>query len=99
MIPLRTALDNVSSNSSTSLFLIPAVLMLTSIASARNGERTTSITADVRFLVVLAFIRFLSARLVMRCVLPRDEQDIYNRCASGPIVVLRELWVEFVACG
>ena len=41
------------------LFVIPVVLMLTSIASARKGERTTSITADARFVVVLAFIRFV----------------------------------------
>ncbi len=59
LIPLRTALDNVNSSSNTSLSLIPAVLMLTRIASARNGERITSITTDVRFFVVFAFIRFV----------------------------------------
>ena len=91
LIPLRTALDKVSSSNSTVLSVIPAVLMLTSIASARKGDRTTSITTDARFVVVLAFILGLSARLVMRCVLPRDEQDIYNRCAIGPLVVLRGL--------
>ena len=67
LIPLRTALNNVSINSRTSLSLIPAVLMLTRIASARNGERMTSITTDARFVVVLAFILGLSARPVMRC--------------------------------
>src|ERR1700754_2084055 len=33
--------------------------MLTSIASARKGVRTTSIATDARFFVVLAFIRFV----------------------------------------
>ena len=59
LIPLNTALDNVNNSSNTSLSRIPAVLMLTSIASARNGERITSITTDVRFRVVFAFIRFV----------------------------------------
>jgi len=86
LIPLRTALDNVSSSSSTSLFLIPAVLMLTSIASARKGVRTASITTDARFVVTLAFI-VLSARPVMRCDCFADEHEGYNQCASGPIVV------------
>ena len=38
---------------------MPAVLMLTRIASAKNGERITSIATDVRFLVVFDFIRFV----------------------------------------
>lgn len=59
LIPLNTALDNVNSSSNTALSRIPAVLMLTNIASARNGERMTSITTDVRFLVVLVFIGFV----------------------------------------
>ena len=58
LIPLRTALNKVSISSSTSLFRIHAVVILTRIASARNGERLASITADVTFFVVLAFIRF-----------------------------------------
>lgn len=66
LIPLNTALDNVSNSSNTSLSLIPAVLMLTRIASARNGERITSITTDARFLVVFDFIRCLSDRQLMR---------------------------------
>ena len=68
LIPLKTALDNVNSTSKTSLSLIPAVLMLTRIDSARSGVVIASITTDVKFLVVLAFIG-LSARLVdaMRC--------------------------------
>ena len=57
LIPLRTALDNVNKSSNISLSLIPAVLMLIRIASARNGEKITSITTDVKFLVVLVFIR------------------------------------------
>ena len=59
LIPLRTALDNVNSTSKTSLSLIPAVLMLTRIDSARSGVVIASITTDVKFLVVLAFIRFV----------------------------------------
>ena len=59
MIPLRTALDKVSISSSASLFLIPAVLMLARIASARNGERIASVTTDAKFFVVLAFIGFV----------------------------------------
>jgi len=98
LIPLRTALDNVSTSSSTSLSLIPAVCMLTRVASARNGERTTSITTDVRFLVVLAFIRFVCSTR-MRCSVLRDEQVDYNQCASGPSAVFVGLWLEFVACG
>ena len=69
-----------------SLFLIPTVLMLTRIASARNGERITSVTVDVRFFVVLAFIRFVCSTVnAMRC-LPRDEHDVYNRRASGTMM-------------
>ena len=56
LIPLRTALDNVNSTSKTSLPLIPAVLMLTKIDSARSGVVIASITTDVKFLVVLAFM-------------------------------------------
>jgi len=41
------------------LFLIPAVLMLIRMPSARIGERITSITADATFVVVLVFIAFL----------------------------------------
>jgi len=59
LIPLRTALDKVSIRSNTSLFLIPAVLMLARIASARNGERIASVTTDAKFFVVLAFIGFV----------------------------------------
>ena len=99
LIPLRTALDNVSSSSKTSLFLIPVVLMLTRIASARNGERTTNITTEVTFLVVLAFISVLLLDQLMRCVLPRDEHHVYNRCANGPMAVFIELLVGFVARG
>src|SRR6185295_12541787 len=98
LIPLRTALDNVSSRSSTSLFLIPAVLMLTRIASARNGVRTTSITTDVRFVVTLAFI-WVSARPVMRCDCFADEHEVYNRCASGPTRLFGALSSWFVARG
>ena len=72
LIPLNTALDNVNSSSNTSLSRIPAVLMLTRIASARNGERITSITTDVRFLVVLAFIRFVSSPDSRRSCLVTD---------------------------
>lgn len=76
-----------------SLFLIPTVLMLTRIASARNGERITSVTIDARFFVVLAFIRFVCSTVnAMRC-LPRDEHDVYNRCASGPTLGFVELVV------
>lgn len=56
LIPLNTALDNVNNSSNTSLSLMPAVLMLTRIARAKNGKRITSITTDVRFLVVFDFI-------------------------------------------
>jgi hypothetical protein len=87
LIPLRTALDSVNSSSRTSLSLIPAVLMLTRIASARKGVRITSITTDVTFLVVLAFIRFCLLDQLMRCVLLRDEHHVYNQCASGPTEV------------
>ncbi len=45
-----------------------------------------SITTDVKFLVVLAFIG-LSARPVDAMRLLRDEHDVYNRCASGPTAV------------
>lgn len=98
LIPLRTALDNVSISSSTSLFVIPAVCMLTRVASARTGERITSITTDVMFLVVLAFIRFVCSTR-MRCSVLRDEQVDYNQCASGLTRVLWGLWQEFVASG
>src|SRR6185295_8062478 len=98
LIPLRTALDNVSSSSSTSLFLIPAVWMLTRIASARNGVRTASITTDARFVVVLAFIR-LSARPVMRCDCFADEHEGYNQCASGPSEAFWGFVSVVVACG
>src|SRR5215203_4676992 len=75
LIPLRTALDNVNSSSKTSLSLIPAVLMLTRIASARKGERITSITTDVTFLVVLAFIRFVcSTSDAMQCASRRASR-------------------------
>ena len=67
-----------------SLFLIPAVLMLTRIPSARIGERITSVATDAKFFVVLTFIGFVCPTVnAMRC-LPRDEHDIYNRCAIGP---------------
>ena len=98
LIPLRTALDNVSIRSSASLFVIPAVCMLTNIASARSGVRITSITTDVRFVVVLAFISFVCSTR-MRCSVLRDEQVDYNQCASGPSAVFVGLWLEFVACG
>ena len=75
---------------------MPTVLMLTSIASARNGERITSITTDVTFLVVLVFIRFVcsthDARLFARYV-----HDFYNQCANGPPAVFRDFVVRFVA--
>ena len=88
LIPLRTALNNVSSSSNTSLSLIPAVLMLTRIASARNGERMTSITTDARFLVVLIFIRIVhSTSDAMQCCFA-DEHQVYNPCASGPTAIL-----------
>jgi hypothetical protein len=92
LIPLRTALDSVNSSSRTSLFLIPVVLMLTRIASARKGVRITSITTDVTFLVVLAFIRFCLLDQLMRCVLLRDEHHVYNQCASGPTEVFGDSW-------
>ena|SRR6185503_14633608 len=67
-----------------SLFPIPALLMLTRIPSARIGERIASVTADAKFFVVLTFIGFVCPTVnAMRC-LPRDEHDVYNRCASGP---------------
>ena len=56
LIPLRTALDNVNITSKNSLSLIPAILMLTRIDSARSGVVIASITTDVKFLVVLAFM-------------------------------------------
>jgi hypothetical protein len=59
--------------------------MLRRIASARTGETTTSITTDVRFLVVLAFIFGCLLDQLMRCSLLRDEHDFYNPCASGPV--------------
>src|SRR5215510_4094591 len=73
LIPLNTALDNVNNSSNTSLSLIPAVLMLTRIASARNGDRITSITTDARFLVVFDFIRFVSSSVMRSNV--RDGHD------------------------
>jgi hypothetical protein len=66
-----------------SLLLIPAVWMLARIASARNGERIASVTTDAKFFVVLAFIGFVCPTVNASC-LPRDGDDIYNRCASGP---------------
>ena len=65
------------------LLLIPAVWMLARIASARNGERIASVTTDAKFFVVLAFIGFVCPTVNASC-LPRDGDDIYNRCASGP---------------
>ena len=67
LIPLRTALANVNNSSSSALFLIPAFWILTRIASARTGEKMTSITADVTFLVVFVFIRVCLLDLLMRC--------------------------------
>jgi len=66
--------------------------MLTMIASARNGERTTSITADVKFLVVIVFIGFCLLDPVMRGGALRDEHEVYNRCASGPTAVFWGFW-------
>ena len=60
LMPLKTALDNVNRTSSTSFPTTPAVLTLTMMESARNGERTTSIAADARFMVVFVFISFRS---------------------------------------
>ena len=91
LIPLRTALNNVSSSSKTSLSLIPAVLMLTRIASARNGERMTSITTDARFLVVLAFIRV--CQLDQQC----DACCLATRrtCTTGVPVDQVRFWVGY----
>ena len=75
LIPLNTALDSVNNSSNTSLSLIPVVLMLTSIASARTGERITSITTDARFLVVFDFIRFVCST-VMRDMLLATRMTI-----------------------
>ena len=95
LIPLRTAVSNVSVSSNTSLFLIPTVVMLARIASARNGEIIASVTTDAKFFVVLAFIGFVCATVnAMRC-LPRDEDDVYNQCASGPMPVFVGLMVRF----
>jgi len=55
-MPLKTALDSVNRTSSTSFPTTPAVLTLTMIVSARNGERRTSIAADARVVVVVVFI-------------------------------------------
>ena len=57
-----------------------------------------SITADATFVVVLVFIACL-LDLVMRRIVVRDEHDVYNRCANGPIAVFGDLRVCFVACG
>ena len=75
LIPLRTALDNVSSSSKTSLFQSPAVLMLTRMARPRNGERMTSITTDARVIVLLAFIEV--------CLLDQDAMRVASRRGSG----------------
>ena len=99
LIPLNTALDNVSNSSNTSLSLIPAVLMLTRIASARIGDRITSITADARFLVVFDFIRFVCSPVDCDAMLLRDEHDNYNRCAIGPVLSLWGFCGPVVACG
>ena len=72
--------------------------MLTSVASASNGVRITSITTDVRFFVVLAFISFVCSTR-MRCSVLRDEQVDYNQCASGPMRLFVEFGIRFVACG
>ncbi len=86
LIPLNTALDNVNITSNTSLSRIPAVLMLTSIASNRKGEMITSIATDVRFLVVLVFIKVCLLARWCDALLPRYEQDNYNQCATGPVI-------------
>ena len=99
LIPLNTALDNVNNNSNTSLSWIPAVLMLTRMASARNGERITSITADARFLVVFDFIRFVCSPVDCDAMLLRDEHDNYNRCAIGPGRSFLGFCGPVVACG
>ena len=63
--------------------------MLARIASARNGERIASVTTDVKFLVVLAFIGFVCPTVnAMRC-LPRDEHDV----TTGVPVVQRWVFV------
>jgi hypothetical protein len=86
LIPLRTALDNVNSTSKTSLSLIPVILMLTIIDSARSGVVTASITTDVKFLVVLAFIRFVYSIWLMR----RDCFATTMTFTTGvPVVQLR----------
>ena len=99
LIPLRTALDNVNITSKPSLSLIPAVLMLTRIDSARSGVVIASITTDVKFLLVLAFIRVCLLDQLMRMRLLRDEHDVYNQCASGPTAVFWDFRVDFVARG
>ena len=69
--------------------------MLARIASARKGERIASVTTDAKFFVVLAFIGFVCSTVnAMRC-LPRDEDDVYNRCANGPRCGFVGLRVEF----
>ena len=67
LIPLRTALDNVNITSKNSLSRIPAILMLTRIDSARSGVVIASITTDVKFLVVLVFIRFVCSTVDANC--------------------------------
>src|SRR5688572_12637608 len=69
---------------------MPTVLMLTSIASARNGERIVSITTDVTFLVVLAFIRFVCSTHLMRGVSLRDGMTLTT---GVPVVHVRFFWV------
>lgn len=61
--------------------------MLTSIASASNGERIASITTDVTFLVVLAFIRF--------CLL---DPVTARRCAFATSILLQPV-CQSDSCG
>ena len=71
--------------------------MLIRSASARNGERITSVATDARFFVVLAFIRFVCLTVNAMRYLPRDGDDVYKGCASGPSVGFIELRLSFVA--
>src|SRR5215213_1959123 len=98
LIPLNTALDNVNSSSNTSLSRIPAVLMLTRNASPRTGERITSITTDVRFLVVLVFIRFVCSSVVRGIVASRRPSHLQPVCQWTTPEFVRFLGTV-VACG
>ena len=99
LIPLNTALDNVNNSSNTSLSLIPVVLMLTRIASARIGERITSITTDARFLVVFGFIRFVCSTVDASQCCSRRASHLQPVCHwtsnefVGVLVLVCSLWL------